>query len=159
MLLNSSAAAAFGFDIANAINEVYLNDGANQINDYANTRYVPANDPLDVTEEGPCDFSLNDPNRWQPLSFGGSFVDQAGNETFEDVVPFSGANWGNVTPFALQNSDVSFSIATGASTPSTLTQDHRNSSEKQMEVCTIGKLVLHWSLVGKRSSMWTTLWW
>ena len=108
VLLNGSAAAAFGFDIANAINEAYLNDGANQINDYANTCYVPANDPLDVTEEGPCDFSLNDPNRWQPLSFGGSFVDQAGNETFEDVVPFSGANWGNVTPFALQNSDVSF---------------------------------------------------
>ena len=108
VLLNGSAAAAFGFNIANAINEAYLNDGANQINDYANTCYVPANDPLDVTEEGPCDFSLNDPNRWQPLSFGGSFVDQAGNETFEDVVPFSGANWGNVTPFALQNSDVSF---------------------------------------------------
>ena len=108
VLLNSSEAAAFGFDIANAINEAYLNDGANQINDYANTCYVSANEPLDVTEEGPCDFSLNDPNRWQPLSFGGSFVDQAGNETFEDVVPFSGANWGNVTPFALQNSDVSF---------------------------------------------------
>ncbi len=116
-LLGDSDAAVFGFDLANSINANYLNDGANQANDYANTCYVPVNAPLDVTEAGSCNFTLNAPNRWQPLSFGGSFVDQAGNETFQDVVPFSGANWGNVTPFALQASDADYLNRDGCTYP------------------------------------------
>ena len=86
-LLNNSEAAAYGNSVAEAINAAYLADGANQQGNYANTCYEPVNAPLDVTEEGLCTFTLEDPNRWQPLSFGGSFVDQAGNETFQDVVP------------------------------------------------------------------------
>lgn len=116
-LLGTSEAAEFGFDLAQSINAAYLDDGANQANDYANTCYVPANAPLDVTEAGSCNFTLDDPNRWQPLSFGGSFVDQAGNETFEDVVPFSGANWGNVTPFALQATDAEYLNRDGCTFP------------------------------------------
>ena len=94
-------AVALGVAHAHVINSHFINDGANQIANYANPCYVPLNDPLDVTEEGSCDFSLDEPDHWQPLAFGGSFVDQAGNETFQDVVPFSGANWGGVVPFAL----------------------------------------------------------
>ncbi len=116
-LLNSSEAAAYGNSVAEAINTAYLTDGANQQGNYANTCYEPVNDPLDVTEEGLCTFTLEDPNRWQPLSFGGSFVDQAGNETFQDVVPFSGANWGNVAPFALQASDASYLERDGCTYP------------------------------------------
>ncbi len=116
-LVNNSTAAAFGNDVAEAINAAYLNDGANQINDYDNTCYEPVNDPLDVTGEGLCNFALEDPNRWQPLAFGGSFVDQAGNETFQDVVPFSGANWGDVTPFALDPSDASYLERDGCTYP------------------------------------------
>lgn len=116
-LMNDSEAAVFGFNLAEAINTAYLNDGANQANDYENTCYTPVNEPLDVTETGLCSFSLNDPNRWQPLAFGGSFVDQAGNETFEDVVPFSGANWGNVTPFALLASDADYLNRDGCTYP------------------------------------------
>lgn len=117
VILNNSTAAAYGFDVANAINSAYMNDGSNQANNYENDCYQPANNPLDVTAEGLCDFSLENPDRWQPLSFGGSFVDQAGNETFEDVVPFSGANWGNVTPFALQSGDASLFHRDGCEYP------------------------------------------
>ena len=116
-LLNSSEAAAYGNSVAEAINAAYLADGANQQGNYANTCYEPVNDPLDVTEEGLCTFTLEDPNRWQPLSFGGSFVDQAGNETFQDVVPFSGANWGNVAPFALQANNASYLERDGCTYP------------------------------------------
>ena len=94
-------AAALGQALADAADAVWLADGANQTSNYANPCYTPANSPLDVTSAGECGAVLNDLNRWQPLSFGGSFVDQAGNETFQDVVPFSGANWGDVAPFAL----------------------------------------------------------
>lgn len=93
--------AALGEALADALDWAFVEDGANQTSNYANPCYTPGNPPLDVTSPGVCGAPLPDPNRWQPLSFGGSFVDQAGNETFEDVVPFSGANWGDVAPFAL----------------------------------------------------------
>lgn len=106
-------AAALGWDLAEEADQIWFQDGANQANNYANPCYTPANPPLDVTSPGLCGAEIVDINRWQPLAFGGSFVDQAGNETFEDVVPFSGANWGWVEPFALHLNHDPVSIERG----------------------------------------------
>jgi len=116
-LLNSSPAAAWGWACAEAIDSAYQLDGSNQINNYDNTCYEAVNDPLDVTEDATCTDPVEFPNRWQPLSFGGSFVDQSGNETFEDVIPFSGANWGNVMPFALDPANATYAERDGCTYP------------------------------------------
>ncbi len=116
-LLNSSPAAAWGWACAEAIDSAYQLDGSNQINNYDNTCYQAVNDPLDVTEDATCTDPVEFPNRWQPLSFGGSFVDQSGNETFEDVIPFSGANWGNVMPFALDPANATYAERDGCTYP------------------------------------------
>jgi hypothetical protein len=117
VLLNSSPAAAWGWACAEAINTAYQFDGANQDGDYDNTCYEPVNEPLDVTVEASCTEPVEFPNRWQPLSFGGAFEDQSGNQTFEDVVPFSGANWGNVTPFALDPAEAMYAERDGCTYP------------------------------------------
>jgi hypothetical protein len=116
-LLSTSPAAAWGWACAEAINGAYQFDGSNQINNYENTCYEAINEALDVTNEASCADAVAFPNRWQPLSFGGSFVDQAGNQTFEDVVPFSGANWGNVTPFALDPANATYAERDGCTYP------------------------------------------
>lgn len=117
ILLNSSPAAVWGWACAEAIDEAYQMDGANQENNYENTCYEPVNEPLDVTEAATCSNPVEFPNRWQPLSFGGSFVDQSGNQTFEDVIPFSGANWGNVAPFALDPTEATYAERDGCMYP------------------------------------------
>lgn len=73
-------------------------DGANEANDYGNLYYAPVNPPLDPTRTGNPD--IVDPNRWQPLNLD-NFVDQAGIPASAPP-PFQGAEWGNVTPFALE---------------------------------------------------------
>ncbi|MCH2160754.1 MAG: hypothetical protein MK085_02655 [Phycisphaerales bacterium] len=77
-------------------------DGANEANDYLNESYIPVNEPLLPPLPGPQD--IVEPNRWQPLALD-FFVDQAGNIILDGYPEFLGAEWGSVTPFALQPKD------------------------------------------------------
>ncbi len=92
--------AALGNYIADNLIQFGLNDGSNEQADYANQYYVPVNDPLDMTLPG--NPSIEDPNRWQPLELP-EFIDQGGNP-FTVTPPFLSPEWGNVVPFALDDS-------------------------------------------------------
>ncbi len=75
-------------------------DGANEALDYANDAYPdPVNEPL-VLDRPFSILLLEDPNRWQPLAFPGTVVDQSGNP-IGNIPGFLGASWGRVTPFAI----------------------------------------------------------
>ena len=79
--------AALGNRIAQSVIQFGLGDGANELDNYADTTgYVPVNPPLDVTSFGT---TLVDENRWQPLIIEG--------ETQEFLTP----HWGNVAGFGL----------------------------------------------------------
>ena len=99
--------AALGNYIAEQIIAMGNNDGSNEINDYQNIYYEPINPNLNPSfgfidpNTGFGNERIIDPNRWQPLEILG-FVDQAGNLiTDGSNLKFLGAEWGNVTPFAL----------------------------------------------------------
>ena len=81
-----------GYNYGLEIDSYFMFDGANQANGFENTCYTPVNDPLDAETPGDC-VVLTDPGHWQPLSFG-----VTGSGGGQD---FLGANWGDVTPFAL----------------------------------------------------------
>jgi len=89
-----------------------LDDGANEQQDYSNLDYTPANPPMDPTTPG--NPGQLDPNRWQPLQLS-IFIDQSGNMT--DTPAFLGANWGSVTPFALEANDKSEITIDGTTVP------------------------------------------
>ena len=92
--------AALGNYLAAQLIQFGLQDGANEHLDYANVDYVAVNPDLELAEPGNPD--LIDPNAWQPLSIP-VFVDQAGN-VLSETPDFQGAEWGNVLPFALDDS-------------------------------------------------------
>lgn len=84
----------------NMLSDLY-SDGSLESLNYINSCYTPVNTPLDMIEPHLCGAVVEDPNRWQPLAFDGSFIDQSGNPVFVDVPDFAGANWGDVQPFAM----------------------------------------------------------
>lgn len=92
--------AAVGNYIAARMIEFGLQDGANEHIDYANVNYAPINPDLELASPGNPD--LVDPNAWQPLAIP-VFVDQSGN-VLSETPDFQGAEWGNVVPFALDDS-------------------------------------------------------
>ena len=94
--------AAVGNQIAAQYILFGLTDNANEIDDYQNQSYSPVNDPLLPALPGAQE--ILDPNRWQPLALE-FFVDQAGNIILDGYPEFLGAEWGSVTPFALQPED------------------------------------------------------
>ena len=100
---STGSAAALGNYIAEKIIEYGIQDGANELGNYESVYYAPINEPLQLAVGG--DNPLHDPNRWQPLMFGESFIDQSGNVIEPGVVDFLGPEWGNVTPFALTDRD------------------------------------------------------
>jgi hypothetical protein len=87
-----------GTRIADTLIDFGLEDGANELDGYANTFYVPINGQLDLDEPG--NPVMADPNHWQPLQQDAGFVDQSGNEVGQAQV-FLSAEWGSVVPFAL----------------------------------------------------------
>jgi len=93
-------------DIGNYVAQCLINyglqDGSNEMNDYANEFYEPVNDSL-VTNH-PGNPNLTDPNRWQPLSLD-VFIDQSGNEIPVNTPDFLSPEWGEVHPFAMDGSD------------------------------------------------------
>lgn len=94
--------AALGNYIAESIIEFGFQDNANEIMDYANLFYTPYNDYLSPAKPGSQ--GIQDPNRWQPLSFD-FFIDQAGFEVPGGIPEFLSPEWGVVTPFSLSEED------------------------------------------------------
>ncbi len=99
---STGSAASLGVYIGEQINLFGLQDGSNEAGGYVDLYYSPVNCPLNLTLSVPN--FLEYANRWQPLQFGSSFVDQNGNAIQSGVTPFLGAEWGNVVPFALDKS-------------------------------------------------------
>lgn len=94
--------AALGNYIAQCIIDFGLQDGSNEQNGYANQRYSPVNPPMIVKVPG--NSQLEDWNRWQPLSLD-LFIDQSGNEIPGSTPEFLSPEWGQVSPFALEEAD------------------------------------------------------
>lgn len=102
---------AVGNRIAQAVLNATLHDGANELNNYADTTdYVSVNEPMIVGLTGT---EMNDPNRWQQLSL--SFlITQNGIVQTSGLQEFVGVNARNVTPFALQKtSDITIAYDPG----------------------------------------------
>lgn len=98
------SAAALGNYIAACLIDFGLEDGSHERFEYGSLNYRTVNVAMVPTIPG--NESLSDPNRWQPLSL--DFVDQAGNPIPIRVPRFLSPEWGDVTPFALKESDVTF---------------------------------------------------
>jgi hypothetical protein len=101
------SASAVGLRCGRAILDFALEDGALETNNYVDVSYTPVNDPLILTNscEIGQDFSLDDPNRWQPLAF--EFARTQNGLDAKSVQEFVGAQWGNVRPFALMRASPS----------------------------------------------------
>ena len=95
--------AALGNYLAENMIEFGLQDNSNEQNDYTNLYYRNFNFPL--APELTTNPFLWDPNRWQPLTFE-VFIDQSGNEIPGGAPEFLSPEWGIVTPFALQEEDL-----------------------------------------------------
>lgn len=94
--------ADLGNYIAEQLIAYGLQDGANEANAYANQYYTPRNPTLlPVVAGNP---NVVDPNLWQPLTLN-VFIDQNGNVIPVSTPPFQAPEWGNVTPFALTDSN------------------------------------------------------
>jgi hypothetical protein len=76
-------------------------DGANQLLNYANQYYIPANSPLLPVFAG--NPNISQINRWQPLNLA-NFVDQNGFPGLPTPAALS-PEWGNVKPFSLTEAD------------------------------------------------------
>ena len=102
LMYEDGDAAAFGNFVAQTVIDYGLQDGSREITGYDNAYYQPVNQPyaLDANNNPP----ITDPNRWQPLSLD-IFIDQGGNAVGEDVPPFLSPEWGNVSAFALSDTD------------------------------------------------------
>ena len=95
-------APALGNYLAEQLIAYGMTDGSNEVNDYANTCYEQL-EP-NILPEIPGTNGLVDPNRWQAveLSFA---IDQSG-ELLTETPPFLGPQWGEVTGFALRDSNL-----------------------------------------------------
>lgn len=95
--------AALGNYMASKMIDFGFQDGANEENAYENQFYETVNDPLalELYENN----GTIDPNRWQPLAFD-VFIDQSGNPFPLNTPEFLSPEWGEVTPFALQSTDL-----------------------------------------------------
>ncbi len=99
---SSGDPAALGNYIAHHLIQFGLQDGSNEQNGYSNTYYEPVNDPLVMNYSG--NPNITELDRWQPLTLD-VFIDQSGNSIPINTPDFLSPEWGNVTPFALQDID------------------------------------------------------
>ncbi|MEX1072596.1 MAG: DUF6851 domain-containing protein [Chloroflexota bacterium] len=100
---STGSAAALGNYVAQCYANFGLRDGSNEEGLHGNTYYEPVNGPLQPPLPGTQ--PVADLDRWQPLVLD-VFIDQAGNVISGGAPPFVGAEWGNVTPFALAADDM-----------------------------------------------------
>ena len=98
----TGSAASLGNYIGKCMLEYGYQDGANELNNYANQYYQTVNPPLVMADAG--NPNLVDPNRWQRLTINGA-LDQNGNPIPSTQVSLS-PEWGNVKPFALTAADL-----------------------------------------------------
>ena len=98
---SGGSAAALGNYVADCYIRFGSQDGANEVNDYANTVYQPVNPAIRPDDPGNPD--IVDLNSWQPISLT-LFIDQGGNVISDDP-EFLGPEWGSVEPFALTDAD------------------------------------------------------
>jgi hypothetical protein len=89
--------AALGNRIAAAAIAYGRRDGSLERDHYADTSYVPVNEPLVLSQPGAA---MHDATFWQPLAFG-RIVVQGGLPVPAKVQAFAGAQWGHVRGFAL----------------------------------------------------------
>ena len=102
--ISETSYAALGNYLAGEIIAFGLQDGSNEQDDYANKYYIPVNEPL-MLEDYVENININ-PNRWQPLAFD-VFIDQSGNISPSNMPDFLSPEWGAVTPFCLNKTDLS----------------------------------------------------
>lgn len=95
--------AALGNRIAAAIITFGLTDGANEQGGYENLYYESINPPL--LPDFPGNPDIIDVDRWQPLALE-YFKDQSGNPFPFGYPDFLSPEWGDVTPFSLNQNDV-----------------------------------------------------
>ncbi len=92
--------------LGNFVASKYINfgnqDGANEASNYSNEHYLPVNPAIEIDNED-GNPNILDPNRWQPIELL-AFIDQFGNN-FGTTPTFLSPEWGEVSPFALQESD------------------------------------------------------
>lgn len=88
-------------------------DGSNELTNYASQSYLPVNPPLVMNQPG--NPSILDPNRWQPLQLV-TAIDQNGNP-IPATQKFQSPEWGQVTPFALSNADLTIHTRNGHDYP------------------------------------------
>jgi hypothetical protein len=105
--------AKLGNYIAAKLQEFALQDGSNQLFNYANLQYTPVNGQLQPAIPG--NPYVVDPNRWQPLVLA-QCIDQNGIPT--ECPPGTGTpalshEWGNVIPFALTNNQADTLVRNG----------------------------------------------
>ncbi|MFT7603830.1 MAG: hypothetical protein ACI8VT_001398 [Saprospiraceae bacterium] len=100
---STGSPAALGNYIASQIIAFGLQDGANEQGAYENLFYEATNPPLITNFSG--NPNIIDPNRWQPLTLD-LFIDQSGNPFPFNTPDFLGPEWGQVTPFALSEEDL-----------------------------------------------------
>jgi hypothetical protein len=90
--------AAIGNRVAAAVIAATMNDGANEANNYADTTmWTSTNPPLVIDTPGTM---LPDPSHWQPLNLAVAET-QNGIIVASGVQTYIGAQWGEVTPFAM----------------------------------------------------------
>jgi Na+-translocating ferredoxin:NAD+ oxidoreductase RnfD subunit len=92
--------AALGNRIAAAAIAYGQRDGSLEREHYVDSSYVPANEPLVVSQPGG---SMHDRTFWQPLALG-QIVVKGGLPIAAKVQSFAGAQWGHVRGFALPTS-------------------------------------------------------
>jgi hypothetical protein len=89
--------AALGNRIAAAAIAYGQRDGSLEREHYVDSSYVPANEPLVVSQPGA---TMHDRTFWQPLAFG-QIVVKGGLPIAAKVQSFVGSQWGHVRGFAL----------------------------------------------------------
>ena len=95
--------AAIGNRIAATVLAFGAGDNSNEAGDYANQYYNPVN--LALLPDFPGNPNLGYPNRWQPLSLQW-FIGQSGIPIPLGYPEFLSPEWGQVTPFALSQNDL-----------------------------------------------------
>ena len=98
-----STPAAWGNRVALTYLWYGMSDGSNEIGNFENLFYEPVNEPLVVGLPG--NDTLTNPDRWQPLTLE-FFIDQSGNVIPGATPPFLAPEWGLVTGFAIEESDI-----------------------------------------------------
>ncbi|HAP68600.1 MAG TPA: hypothetical protein DCR04_02545, partial [Flavobacteriales bacterium] len=99
---SNNSYAALGNYLAENIISFGFQDGANEGELYENQYYSPLNPTLLPMLSG--NPNITDPNRWQPLTLQ-IFIDQAGNIYPINSPEFLNPEWGEVSPFALNQTD------------------------------------------------------